>query len=238
MKQPTAKRRAAPKRKRSRASAPASALPHHDGKAGARTVNRPSFQAAVVVEAFQINVVDGHGDDYTPGIEDLANELSAHSQAVVDGDLSRAESMLMAQAHALQAIFTRLAVTAKDVSNPQHLQVLMGLALKAQSQCRSTLQALVEVKFPRQVQFVRQQNIAAGHQQVNNGAEDARVEKAKSSTELLQGEHGRTLDDQAPGASGAAHLSLAAVAPVNRPEDAPGKRTRKDERHEARHALG
>jgi hypothetical protein len=96
---------------------------------------------------------------------------------------------------------------------------------------------LVEVKFPRQVQFVRQQNIAGGHQQVNNGTDAARVEKPKSSTELLRGEHGRSLDDQAPGPAGAAHLSLAAVAPLNRTEDARGEGACEDERAEARHAV-
>jgi hypothetical protein len=42
--------------------------------------------------------------------------------------------------------------------------------LKAQAQCRVTLVALAEMKNPRPVAFVQQANIAAGLQQVNNGA--------------------------------------------------------------------
>jgi hypothetical protein len=44
----------------------------------------------------------------------------------------------------------------------------MRFALKAQNQCRATLQALVQLKQPSQTTFVRQANIAQGHQQVNN----------------------------------------------------------------------
>ena len=45
----------------------------------------------------------------------------------------------------------------------------MNLALKAQSQSRATIQAFVELKYPKQTNFVKQANIATGHQQINNG---------------------------------------------------------------------
>ena len=44
----------------------------------------------------------------------------------------------------------------------------LTLALKAQAQCRSTLEALAEIKNPRPVQFVKQANMTTGPQQVNN----------------------------------------------------------------------
>ena len=47
----------------------------------------------------------------------------------------------------------------------------MRLALKAQNQSRATLQALVQLKQPSNTQFIKQANIAQGHQQVNNLAE-------------------------------------------------------------------
>jgi hypothetical protein len=43
------------------------------------------------------------------------------------------------------------------------------LALKAQAQSRATIQALIELKYPKQTNFVKQANIANGHQQINNG---------------------------------------------------------------------
>lgn len=45
---------------------------------------------------------------------------------------------------------------------------LLRLALKAQAQSRATVEALAEVKNPRSVAFVKQANIAHGHQQVDN----------------------------------------------------------------------
>jgi transposase InsO family protein len=44
----------------------------------------------------------------------------------------------------------------------------MRLALKAQSQCRATVEALAEMKNPKPVAYVQQANIANGPQQVNN----------------------------------------------------------------------
>jgi hypothetical protein len=45
----------------------------------------------------------------------------------------------------------------------------MRLALKAQGQCRATLETLAAIKNPPVV-FAKQRNISHGHQQVNNGA--------------------------------------------------------------------
>lgn len=43
------------------------------------------------------------------------------------------------------------------------------MALKAQAQCRATLETLAEIKNPQPTAFLRQANIAYGPQQVNNG---------------------------------------------------------------------
>ena len=48
-----------------------------------------------------------------------------------------------------------------------HLDRYMRLALKAQGQCRATLETLATIKNPPVV-FARQANIAQGPQQVNN----------------------------------------------------------------------
>jgi hypothetical protein len=46
----------------------------------------------------------------------------------------------------------------------------MRLALKAQSQCRATLETAAAMKNSQPVAFVRQANVAHGPQQVNNSA--------------------------------------------------------------------
>ena len=65
----------------------------------------------------------------------------------------------------------------------------MKLALKAQSQCRSTLQAISKIKNPTIIGYARQANIAHGHQQVNNILGEKNQEN-----ELLEEDSGERLD--------------------------------------------
>jgi hypothetical protein len=107
--------------------------------------------------------------------EDLAPYLTALEQmagAVHAGDLRDAEGLLLAHAVTLNAIFARCARHAAAALDSQLLEATdryMRLALKAQSQCRATVETLAIVKNPTTV-FARQANIAQGPQQVNNVA--------------------------------------------------------------------
>ena len=49
--------------------------------------------------------------------------------------------------------------------------MLMNLCFKAQNQSRATIDSLIRLKQPSNTQFIKQANIAQGHQQVNNLAE-------------------------------------------------------------------
>jgi hypothetical protein len=131
---------------------------------------------------------------YTPGIPlaiaETAAVLREHCSVLAKQDMRRAEDMLLNQAHALQAMFCDLARTAKKQSSLTQIQTLTALALKAQSQCRATLQTLSDVKYPKQATFINQANIA-GQQQVNNGVQPnsippSREEKTIQSNELLK----------------------------------------------------
>jgi hypothetical protein len=91
--------------------------------------------------------------------------------AVQHGDLSGLETTLTAQAVTLDTIFNEMARRAA-LNMGEYLnatEVYLRMALKAQAQCRATIETLAEIKNPRPVAFVRQANIAAGPQQVNNG---------------------------------------------------------------------
>ena len=79
------------------------------------------------------------------------------------------EVMLVAQANSLQTMFVSLRRKAVNSSMLPQYTAFMNLALKAQSQSRATIQALVELKYPKQTNFVKQANIANGHQLINNG---------------------------------------------------------------------
>jgi hypothetical protein len=105
------------------------------------------------------------------GINQSIAVIQEKAAKVQAGDLSEMEALLVAQATSLDAIYTEMARRAA-LNMGEHLaatEIYMRLALKAQSQCRSTLESLAEIKAPRHVSFVKQANIAHGPQQVNNG---------------------------------------------------------------------
>ncbi|MFH0996413.1 MAG: hypothetical protein V1844_13110 [Pseudomonadota bacterium] len=134
--------------------------------------------AAAVVDAYA--VINGGNVEFP----DLVEALKEICATAICGDLSGMEAMLISQSVALQTIFTNLARRASKQESMSHYQTFLTLALKAQAQSRSTIQALVELKYPRQVTFVKQSNIANGPQQINNG--EALPERTESRTEEFQ----------------------------------------------------
>ena len=99
---------------------------------------------------------------------DVIKVLNDKISTVQDGDMKPIEAMLISQAQALQTMFVSLGRQAVVKTGLQQYVAFMNLALKAQAQSRATIQALVELKYPKQATFVKQANIAGGHQQINN----------------------------------------------------------------------
>ena len=140
------------------------------------------------------------------------------------------ESMLFCQAVALQAIFSKIAQNAVIQPTFRQQEASMRLAFKAQAQCRSTLEALAEIRNPRAVVFAKQFNNAQGHQQVNNAATQdttnpppahGKPEKAIQQNELLEApKHGEWMDTGTTGKSIEGDPSLATLATVDRTADA------------------
>jgi len=81
--------------------------------------------------------------------------------------------MLTAQVHTLDAIFNNMARRAINAEYMGSLESYLKLALRAQSQARATWETLSATKNPPMVGYVKQANIAQGHQQVNNAATPA-----------------------------------------------------------------
>jgi hypothetical protein len=75
-----------------------------------------------------------------------------------------------------------------------NMETFLRLALKAQSQCRATLETLAAIKNPPVV-FAKQANISSGHQQVNNVVPATHAEENKKPNELLEVNNGRTILD-------------------------------------------
>jgi hypothetical protein len=155
--------------------------------------------------------------DITAYVERLATQ----SQAVVDGDLSALERMLVTQAGTLDAIFNYAAARASGASHLPQQEAFMRQALKAQAQCANTVKVLGELKTPKSVAFIKQQNNAT-QQQVNNGVAPSTVsraheEKPIEANELLVNDNGtQTLDTGAASEAGRGNQAMEAVEAVNR----------------------
>ena len=167
-------------------------------------------------------------------ITELVASVKAHGEKVNGNDLAAAEQMLVAQAIALNSIFAEMA-RRSALNMGDYLDATdryMRLALKAQGQCRATLETLAAIKNPPVV-FARQANIAHGPQQVNNGVAPERTHRTPphaheqteiKSNELLEMVDGKRLDAGAQGAAGLANPRLAAVVTVNRAKVGRGAR--------------
>jgi hypothetical protein len=129
--------------------------------------------------------------------------------------------MLFAQSHTLNQLFASLLQSAMD-NRGEHIgafETYMRLALRAQSQCRATLETLAVVKNPPSVAFVKQANIAnGGPQQVNNGL--AR-ENEIPQNQLLEVSSER-LDTRAAGTTIRVDQKLEAMEQVHGTTDARG----------------
>lgn len=172
----------------------------------ARTLVRPEVGAAAAIEQWQKDTHD---------VNALAAELAVQVQAVNGGDLRRAEGMLMSQAHTLENVFTVLLRRATTQTMLPQWEAYMRMAMRAQSQCRMTLEALAEMKNPRAIAFVRQANIAHGAQQVNNATRAHAEGKPIARPELLEQQHGEWMDRGATSEASGTHQEVEAVGAID-----------------------
>lgn len=151
------------------------------GRRYATLLTSPEFAAYRIERAIQAKSLADKID--LPG---LLATLRDHATAVNTGDLSRAEGMLINQAGALQAVFVNLTEWSMRQEYFAHVEGFMKLALKAQSQCRATLETLATIKNPPVV-YARQANVTTGPQQINNGIDPARARENQNPPSQLSG---------------------------------------------------
>lgn len=173
----------------------------------AQQLLRPTVQASIAIE--QYSGVFGDIE-----LDALIEALREQTDAANGGDLNRLEAMLAAQAHTLDAIFNNLARRAITSEYLNHLDTYLKLGLRAQSQCRSTIEALGELKSPKQIAFVNQANFAAT-QQVNN-AQPRAGEIKNSPNKLLDQKHEQRLDKRTPSETVSRDPQMETVGAVNR----------------------
>lgn len=178
----------------------------------------PALAAARVIAA-----AEKHIDPEGTALEDVLPDLLVIADDVVAGDMAEAERMLVGQAKALETLFTSLVERALQQTHMPMLDMMMRLALRAQNQSRMTLETLSTVKNPpASATFIKQQNVAGGPQQVNNGAHPITPAPAPEAGswphKLLEKQHD-LLDAGATRAASGKHRELEAVGAIHRPED-------------------
>lgn len=167
-----------------------------------------------VIAAYQSGLFNADDLD----ILECRNEVVKRIRQVHDGNTVHVVGLLLTQALALSHIFAKLAIKAAkaDERDSTHeMEILLRVALKAQSQSRATLEAVLAAGNPP-VLFAQQANVAFGPQQVNNGAipnpgsahgSDPYPER----NELLETGDGTRVE---PGTTGQASRSDSTVVPL------------------------
>ena len=167
----------------------------------ARALTRPEVTNARTLQAIEDNLE----------LQSLVDTLTEQTQAAAAGNLTRAEEMLAAQAHTLDALFNHLTRRALNGEYLEQMDVYLKMALRAQSQCRATWETLSTVQNPPMVGYVKQANIAHGHQQVNNARKNS-----KPRNELLEQKDGQRLDPGPAGTASEADPAMATLAEIDR----------------------
>lgn len=156
-------------------------------------------------------------------LQEVLNVMNDNAQQVKDGKLDYLESMLTSQATALNSMFNDLARRAVQAQNLPQYEAYLRMAFKAQSQCRTTVEAIGELKYPKQSMFIRQANIA-NQQQVNNGLNKvsstrtgmhAGEKNITPSNELLRGEEHETLDARGTRTTSKAHSRMETLGKID-----------------------
>lgn len=144
--------------------------------------------------ASAMSMLHGHGGllDYST----VAQQLMLSSDKINNGNIQEIEAMLMTQAKILDYVFYDALEQLSSLKMINHIEVYSNIAFRAQSQCRKTLSTLAELKHPRRVMFVKQQNNTV-NQQINNSLENRNFEKIKNvANELLSKVNHEALDSK------------------------------------------
>ncbi len=140
-------------------------------------------------------------------LETVVTALIESSKRVNANDLREVEATLLSQATTLNIMFGEL--TRRAYANmSEYLDAserFMRMALKAQNQCRMTLETLSNIKNPPVI-YARQANFTNGPQQVNNHAHAG--ENKNQPNKLLEQGHEQRMDIGTQSQSGAGNSEL------------------------------
>lgn len=181
----------------------------------AKVLTGPYVTSAYALKLFAKGTT---GDLTLPGIITALREASTR---VHKDDMSDVEAMLTSQAMVLNAIFGDLSRrSALNLGNGTYFEAgerYFKMAMKAQNQCRMTLETLSAIKNPPVV-YAKQANIAHGPQQVNNGPGPTRTgQNSNSPSKLLEQSNEIPMDTETSGSAGGSNSEMEAVGEIDRP---------------------
>lgn len=134
-------------------------------QAMARKLMHPALKNAAAASTFTDKMIGSQIE--LPGLHDYVRHFQDVSEKAAEGDLRMVSRMLAAQAVTLDSMFAELARrSAMNMGDYINASELYGrLALKAQANCRATLEALAKLHQPRE-QTVRHVHVNEGGQAV------------------------------------------------------------------------
>ncbi len=194
-----------------RKTIPCESGPSNDemGRSYAKLITSPELAAYRVIGLMQPK---SFGDEID--VPTMLETLRDQAAAVQSGDLAHADAMLINQSASLQALFVRLSEKAMEQSHMPNFEGFMRLALRAQSQCRATLETLATIKNPPII-YAKQANVTTGPQQINNGTQLVRenvIEQNKLSGEPV---HELQAHTGAPALTGRVDTAMEAVGKIH-----------------------
>jgi len=184
------------------------------GQAFAKVITSPAVAAHRVIQA--ANPQNLRDEIDAPGMLAILEQQAA---AVNRGDMRQAEAMLMNQATALQSMFTYLTERGLAQSHMPNLESFVRLALRAQNQCRATLETLSAIKNPPVI-YAKQVNQTTGPQQINNGiAPDTQARSIENEQSQLSGDNHELLPNtRASGDASRVNPALETLGEIDRAE--------------------
>jgi len=172
-------------------------------QACARAIMHPFSTGAVTAAKFR----KGFAQDIELGGQ--VDELKRQLKQISEGDMSRGDEMMVAQAHTLDAVFNSLMCKASINMEAGHFgasQAYLSQAFKAQNQCRNVWESISRIKNPP----LRQTNIAH-NQQINN------IENPQS--KVLNGESHERLESATQGSASSINPTVETVDTIYRAKD-------------------
>jgi hypothetical protein len=194
-----------------------------DGETEQETKSRTEldfgFTTATAMSQFHVKFTDGK--DYKSEPFNVATAiliLKERSEQIQAGNLNCVEEMLMNQASLLQIMANKFAVLAMEECPLARRVEYSRLSMKAMSLLQATLNRIIQMKQPSTTTFVKQANIANGHQQVNNLENNSQIPQNK----LLETQNGKWLDSGKKRQDALADTALEALGEIHRSKDTTG----------------